>query len=326
MPTDDSVINSARATFDLEIEGLIKTRDSLGDGFKTVVDAIDKCEGHVLFMGIGKSGHICRKIVATMQSLGIKSFFLHPAEALHGDLGCIDSKDIIIAVSNSGETVELLNTLPSIERIGAKLYCVVSRDESTLGKRSVASIVMPKMDEAFLDGMIPTTSTTATLVIGDALAICVANRRGFTKDSFGIFHPHGTLGKRMTLKISEIMIPHSESDIVTPSSTVRQAIFAMCSNPMGGVNITDNLGKLVGVFTDGDLRRLMSCGETEVMNTTMDTVMTHSPMFILDTELVYDVICNTVREKTVSFYPVVDADGKCLGAVRMLDFVRSGLM
>jgi arabinose-5-phosphate isomerase len=164
------------------------------------------------------------------------------------------------------------------------------------------------------------------MVIGDALAICVADRRGFTKSSFGIFHPHGTLGRRMTLRISDIMVPHSDGSAITPGCTVRQAILTMCSNPMGGVSITDDSGKLVGVFTDGDLRRLMSDAGTEVMNITMDKVMTHSPTSIRDTELVYDVICNTVREKTVSFYPVTDINGKCLGAVRMLDFVRSGLM
>lgn len=319
-------LKSAQRVFDLEIDALQSAKDSLGPIFCDFVEAIDTCQGHIIFMGIGKSGHICEKIVATMQSLGIKSYFLHPAEALHGDLGIISQKDMIIAVSNSGETSEILNTIPSISKIGASLYSIIGRSNSTLQKESVKSLILPTVKEAFLGSLVPSSSTTMTLALGDALAIAIAEHRNFTKNDFGIYHPNGLLGKKLTLKISDIMLSGDDNSYVLSGSTIQQTLYEMCKKPAGGVSIVDANQHLMGVFTDGDLRRLFNKSIPKVMELIVDDFMTKSPISLSKNDLAHNAILNTVSNHNVSFFPVVDDDNHCVGTVRMIDFIKSGLM
>ena len=321
---NDNYLDSAQYVFDREIEGLISLKNNLGESFNRFVDEIDSCKGHIIFMGVGKSGHICQKIVATMQSLGIKTFFLHPTESLHGDLGSISKEDIVIGVSNSGETSELLGTIPSIRIIGARLFCIVGRENCTLSRSSEITLLMPNMKEVFLDNMVPTTSTTATLVLGDALAVCIAEKRGFTKSEFGIYHPNGTLGKKLTIKVSDIMSKDIQNTSVPCGSTIRETVVAMCGSSMGGICVVKD-DQLQGVFTDGDLRRHLNKYGDKALEYIVDDVMTRKCTTLDYDTLAYDAIERTVTKSAVSFYPVLK-DGKYAGAIRTLDFVHSGLM
>lgn len=312
--------------FKKEIYAATLTQKSLGQSVCEICEAIDGCLGHVILTGMGKSGHISKKISATMSSIGIKSFFMHPGEAAHGDLGMIDRNDIIIAVSNSGETAELLGILPRIKKWGIPVYSIIGRAGSKLESYSKASIILPTFPEAFLDKTVPTSSTTVELMIGDALAVAVATKRGFTEQDFGEYHPHGQLGKRLTLRVEELMLTGEENPVITQSASVSDAVFEMCKKGIGGVNIVSNDGILIGVFTDGDLRRMHSR-----FGSTMDTqpimnVMTRTPITLEESQLVATVVEEMKSlDRKVSFYPVVNK-GKLTGSLRVLDISKSGLL
>ncbi len=318
-------LENGRQVFDKEIKALIDTKNCLDGGFSSFANAICKCKGRVILSGMGKSGHIARKITATMQSLGIKSYLMHPAEALHGDLGMLTEDDIIIALSNSGETDEILNLIPAINKVGTELMCIVGRKDSTLEKNSSMALILPPIEEAYLGSLVPTSSTTAMLALGDALAIAVAKERGFEAKEFSVFHPKGTLGKKMTLKIEGMMIKGEENSTVLSGSTVRDAVLEMCNKPIGGTNIIDSNGRLLGIFTDGDLRRLFRNNHGGAMDFVIDDVMTVEPVCLSPEVLVYDSIA-MMREKNLSLFPVVDNDRKLLGTIRLMDVTKSGLM
>ncbi len=320
-----SYLEDGRQVFDKEIKALIDTRNSLDGGFSSFANAICECKGRVILSGMGKSGHIARKITATMQSLGIKSYFMHPAEALHGDLGMLTEDDVIIALSNSGETDEILNLIPAINKVGAKLMCIVGRKDSTLEKNSSMTLILPPMEEAYLGSLVPTSSTTAMLALGDALAVAVAKERGFEAKEFSVFHPKGTLGKRMTLRVEGMMVCGEENSVVLSGSTIKEVVLEMCNKPIGGTNVIDSNGYLLGVFTDGDLRRLFNKDPDGAMNTAVDDVMTAGPVCLSPKTLIYDSI-DVMNKKRASFFPVVDENKKLLGTIRLMDVIRSGLM
>ena len=321
-----NILEEINKVFEYELDAIRVTQNSINEEFYTFVDEIDNCQGHVIFTGMGKSGHICRKIVATMQSLGIKSYFLHPGEALHGDLGMLLKEDIIIALSNSGETEEILSILPTIKKIGSKFFCILGRANSTLQKYSTHTIIIPPIKEAYLNQLVPTSSTTVSLVIGDALAVTVAKKRGFSSNDFGVFHPHGLLGKRLTLTVEELMLKDNELSVVKTGSTIRNAIFEMCRTSVGGVCIVDNNNNLLGVFTDGDLRRLCKTSINNIMEENIDNVMTKDPLTFTCDILISDLI-NTYQtvNKLVSFFPIVN-NNKLVGELRLLDITNSGLL
>lgn len=320
-----SYLEHGLQVFDKEIKALIDTRDSLDGSFSLFVDEIEKCKGRIIFSGMGKSGHIARKITATMQSLGIKSYFMHPAEALHGDLGMVTGDDIIIAISNSGETDELINLIPTINKVGAELLCITGRRNSTLERNSRMAIVLPPIEEAYLGSLVPTSSTTATLALGDALAVAVAKERKFEAEEFSVFHPKGMLGKRLTLKVDDLMIKGEENSVVSSGSTISEAVLEMCNKPIGGINIVDDDYCLLGVFTDGDLRRLLSKNMEETMDIIIDKVMTTNPICLSPGILVYSAV-DLMREKNVSLFPVTNDKKVLLGTIRLMDVTKSGLM
>ena len=319
-------LDHARYLFDIQIKTLEKVKDSLNDEFISFLEKLSTCKGNIVFTGMGKSGHICRKIVATMQSLGIKTFFLHPAEGVHGDLGCLSSNDMIVAVSNSGETTEILNLLPSIEKIGLTLLCIVGNKNSTLYSKTPYHLLLPDIKEAYLDGLVPTSSTTATLVLGDTIAICLAESRNFNVSQFAIYHPRGTLGKKMTLKIKDIMVPISEDSVVLPNTTIRQVVYSMCKNQIGGIIVGNEHNKINGVFSDGDLRRLLNTKSGIALDDNICDVMCKKPITINEEDLVIDTIHSTLANYSVSFFPVLNKEEKIVGIVRIQDFVKSGLM
>lgn len=316
----------AMQVFECEIQAAQLTKNALGISFEELCTAIDDCKGDVVLTGMGKSGHICRKIVATMQSLGIKAQFLHSAEALHGDLGMLAKEDIVIALSNSGETSEILGILPTIKKLGISIYGIVGRAGSTLEKYSKACVLLPPISEAYLDNVVPTSSTTAMLVVGDALAVAVAKKRGFTKNDFGEFHPSGLLGKRLTLQVQDLMLCGEDNAVVQTGATVGDAIFEMCKKPIGGVNIVSGNGKLMGIFTDGDLRRLHKRTSGAMDFLCIDKVMTQKPVTLLKEQLITQVVLDAKEHNhMMSFYPVVE-NGKLVGTLRMQDISKSGLL
>lgn len=320
------LLAKGKRVFDKEIYAAKATRDALGLSFEVVCNAIDSCQGRTVLAGMGKSGHICRKIVATMQSLGIKAQFMHPGDALHGDLGMLTKDDVVLVLSNSGETDEILRMIPAIQKIGTPLYGIVGRADSTLAKFSEEIILLPEFEEAYLGTLVPTSSTTATLMIGDAIAVAVASKREFSPKDFGVFHPNGLLGKRLTLKVESLMLTGDENSAVLCGSTVEDTVFEMCRKSIGGVNIIDELGNLKGVFTDGDLRRLCNRVPERMGRIIIDDIMTTTPITLHKNQLVADVI-EEIRlyNRTVSFYPVVE-NGVLAGSLRLVDISKSGLL
>ncbi len=315
----------AKEVFSGEIECLCKLRERLGDNFEKFAFNLDKCRGYLIWSGIGKSGYICRKIVATMQSLGIKALYLHPSEALHGDLGVISPEDIVIFVSNSGETKELLDAISPIKNIGAKIFSIVGRVGSSLEQKSDMTLILEMLNEVYLD-IVPTTSTTSTLVIGDALAVSIAQKRGFTKEEFGKYHPSGQLGKKLTLRVKDVMLKGAENSVVLEGSTIEQVIFEMCKKSIGAVSVTDKSGLLKGVFTDGDLRRFTNQSEYNPKTTIIDDVMIKQPITIDCNQLLYDAITQTISKHSVSVFPVVNKDGVLVGTLRAIDVLKTGLL
>lgn len=320
------ILETGRSVFETEVEGVQKMREALGESFVTLATRIHECQGRVVCTGMGKSGHIFTKVAATMASIGIKAYFMHPAEALHGDLGLLTKEDMVIALSNSGETDEILKIIPSIQKIGATLYSIVGRKNSTLEKYSSCTIVFPQVQEAFLGDLVPTTSTTISLVLGDALAVAVAKMRGFTPNDFAIFHPNGLLGKKLTLKVSDLMKKEEENAIVSKGVRVQQAVFEMCKKPIGCVNIVDENENFIGIFTDGDLRRLIgSEGEKALMHPIED-VMTTEPLFIEADLLVVDAVEQMRKMKKKVSTLAVLKDQRLVGTLCVADIAKAGLI
>ena len=322
----ESIIESGKKVFDTEIKALEATRDALDGSFAEIVSEIQKCEGKVVVTGMGKSGHIASKIAATMSSLGTSSFFLHPAEALHGDLGMISKNDIVIAISNSGESDEIVNILPNIKLIGAKIVGISSNADSTLIRNSDLSFIFPKMKEACNLSLAPTSSTTATLVLGDALAVVLSGLSGFGKDNYALLHPAGSLGKKLLLKVSDVMLGGENDSRIISGSKLKEAIVEMGKKTLGVVNVVDADNRLCGIITDGDLRRLLDRG-VDIYNCIVDDVMTIKPITITGDRLAVDALVTIKNaERQITSLPVVDNDGILQGTVRIYDIVNRGII
>lgn len=319
-----NILDYSKRILDIEIEALRITSEALDDNFEKIVNMINKCKGKVVVTGMGKSGHIGRKISATMSSIGIPAFFLHPSEAVHGDLGSVGKDDLVLALSFSGETDEVLSVIPGLERMGVKIVSIVGMQNSTLEKFSTACFIIPKIQEAFLDNMVPTSSTTVMLALGDVIAVTVSNLRKFTQSDFAVFHPRGTLGKKLTTTVRMLMRSGQENAVITDSSTLEDAILEMCQKGLSGVCIVNKENQLVGVFTDGDLRRISNQISTTIsLNSKINNFMSRSPVVIEPDMLVYDVIKEL--NKRVSFLPVVQNE-KLYGVLLISDITDKALI
>lgn len=313
-----TVINKEIACLNRMVENLDNKQIS------TFIQYLDNCQGKIIWCGIGKSGHICKKIVATMQSLGIQAIFLHPSEALHGDLGIVSKSDIVVAVSNSGETKELLDIIAPLKKLDVDIVSIVGRSNSTLESVSTQTLVLNGLEEVYL-GIVPTSSTTGTLVMGDAISIAIASRKNFAKEDFGKYHPNGQLGKKLTLKVMDVMVKDNDNSLIVTGSSLEQAVFEMCRKSVSGVTIVDKSGAVKGIFTDGDLRRYMNSQNESFSNVLVDEVMTETPICIQETQLLSEAITSIISKNSVSIYPVVNKQGKAVGTLRMIDVVKSGL-
>ena len=266
-------------TLQIEADAVKKLINHIDDEFETIVNAILDCNGRVIVTGMGKSGHVGRKIAASLASTGTPSFFMHPAEAFHGDLGMVTANDMVLAISNSGESNEIVNILPIIKRIGAKIIAMSGRRKSTLGKNADYYIDISVEREACPLGLAPTASTTATLAMGDALAIALLSSRNFTAQDFVVFHPGGALGRRLLLTVENVMHSGEDNPVISVHKTAKEALFLMTAKGLGATSVVDENGKFIGLVTDGDIRRMLARG-AEFLDEPVEDLMTKNPVII----------------------------------------------
>lgn len=322
-----AAIDTAAEVLRDEAEAVLALVDKLNDNFTEAVRLIDASRGRVILTGMGKSGHIARKVAATMASTGTPAFFVHPAEAIHGDLGMVTADDVVIAYSNSGETGEILHILPSIRRIGAKLIAIVGKPASTLGKNADVVLDAGVSREAGRLGLAPTSSTTAALAMGDALAISLMEIHQFTADQFAVFHPGGSLGKKLLMTVEMVMHKGEDNPVILETKSVKDALFVMTEKGLGAVNVVDAEGCFKGLMTDGDVRRGLNKG-TEILATPVGEAMTKSPLTITKEKLAAEALhlMDEHKPHPITVLPVVDEEGHSLGMVHVTDLLREGVV
>lgn len=299
----------------------------IDDSFVETIEAILACQARVVVTGMGKSGHIGRKIAASLASTGTPSFFMHPGEAFHGDLGMVTEKDIVIAISNSGESAEIVNILPIIRRIGAKIIGMSGRRDSTLGKNSDYYIDVSVEKEAGPLGLAPTTSTTATLAMGDAIAMALLAARNFTEQDFAVFHPGGALGRKLLLTVEHVMHSGNDNPVVHYSKTAKEALFMMTDKGLGATSVVDDAGHFIGLVTDGDIRRGLAKG-SEFLDAPVENLMTKSPLTITKEKMAASALSIMEKHKPnpITVLPVIDGEGKPVGIVHLTDLLRQGVV
>jgi arabinose-5-phosphate isomerase len=312
-----------KRVFDIEIGALKKTRDALDDVFADILDLITNCKGKVIVTGMGKPGHIAGKLAATFSSLGTPSFCLHPAEAMHGDLGMVSENDIVIAISYSGESDEIVTILPNIKMIGATLVGITGNAESTLARAADVVQILPEFDEACYLGLAPTSSTTAVLCYGDALAVVASAVYGFKDVDFGKYHPAGSLGKKLLMRVRDVMLPVEETAVVGVGGSLTEAIVAMSKKGLNMVTAIDD-NKIVGILTDGDLRRLLENCE-DIYSLSFDGVSTKKPIVIREDSMAVDAL-NIMKKKRFNSMPVINEKGEYMGIVTLHSIMKTGIV
>jgi arabinose-5-phosphate isomerase len=312
-------INAGHRVLHLESQALEALANSLDGVFAAAVELLASATGRVIISGMGKSGHIARKIAATMASIGTPAQFVHPGEASHGDLGMITQQDAVIAISNSGETSELIDLVQYTRRFSIPLISITSKSNSMLAKNCDAALILPKMPEADGMGLAPTTSTTMTLALGDALAIALLERKGFSANDFKIFHPGGKLGQQLT-HVKDIMHGRDEIPVVYHGEIMREALLKITSQRFGCAGVLDKNGTLKGVITDGDLRRHMA---DNLLDQKVENVMTADPITVSPSCMAMEVV-NMMNEKRISAIFIVE-DKKPVGILHLHDFLHAGV-
>jgi len=315
---------SALRAIEIERDAIDALLQRVDDSFVKACEVIMACKGRVVVTGMGKSGHIGNKIAATLASTGTPSFFVHPGEASHGDLGMITGQDVVLAISNSGNTSEVLTILPLFKRMGAPLISMTGNANSTLAREAVANLDISVDVEACPLGLAPTSSTTATLVMGDALAVALLEARGFSAEDFAMSHPGGTLGRRLLLRVTDIMHSGDQIPSVQEDTPLSGALLEMSRKGLGMTTVVTASGKLCGLFTDGDLRRTLD-RPIDIHTTAIRDVMTHNGRTIRDDQLAAEAL-NIMEEMKINALPVINRDGLLTGAINMHDLLRAGLI
>ena len=325
-----SFIPDGQQVFDIEVEALQGVRSRLNEQFNVACELIKACQGRVVVTGMGKSGHIANKIAASLASTGTPTFFVHPGEASHGDLGMITPQDIVIALSNSGTTPEILTIVPIVKRMGVKLISLTGRPDSELANISDAHLDVGVSREACPHNLAPTASTTAALAMGDALTVAVLQSRGFSADDFARTHPGGVLGKRLLLYVSDIMHSGDEIPLVKQSASFKDVLLEMTGKSLGMTGVVDENNCLIGIFTDGDLRRTLS-QIIDPENTRAVDVMTNNPYTVRPDTLAAEVV-KTMREHAlhgphaINAVFITDAENTVIGALNTHDLLRAGVV
>lgn len=318
------MIKRAKQVLKIEADAIKDLCKRLDNNFEKAVDLLVKCRGRVVVTGMGKGGLIGQKISATLSSLGTPSLWLHSAEASHGDLGRVTKEDVIIAISNSGETQEVKDLLPQIKKMGARIISITGNVKSTLAKYSDAVLDTSVKKEACSLGLAPTSSTTAMLAMGDALSVCVVEKKGFKKEDFAFLHPGGSLGKRLLLTVEDIMRKGKINCVVKENSSVKDTLLAITAARAGSATVVGARGKLSGIFTDGDLRRHLEI-DADLINKKVKDVMTKGPVSINSKKLAYEAL-NVLREKKIDELPVVDDKNRPVGLLDVQDLLKAGLV
>ena len=323
-PKSRTSLDAGRRVLGIEARAVQALVQRLDGGFSEAVDLLYDCKGKVVVSGMGKSGLIGQKIAATMASTGTPSFFLHPAEGLHGDLGMVARGDVLIAISNSGETQEILQLLPFMERMGIPVMAIVGRMSSTLAKNSTVALDVSVAEEACPMGLAPTASTTATLAMGDALAVALLEKRGFKEQDFAQFHPGGTLGRRLLVKVRDVMHVGKELPQVRETVSASEAILEMSAKKLGMTTVVDQAGALAGIITDGDLRRFFQRGG-DFSNTTAGSLASRHPKLIGPDELAAKAV-EMMERYSITTLVVADTAKHIVGVVHLHDLLKHGIV
>ena len=319
--TRDEVIETAIEVFDIEADAILKLKDRIDENFTKAIDILYSSKGKVVVTGMGKSGHIGKKIAATLCSTGTPAVFLHPAESTHGDSGIITHNDVVIAISNSGETLELLNLLPLIKRFGIPLIGMTGGANSQLAEKADVVIDISVEKEACPLNKAPTASTTATLAMGDAIAICLLRKRGFTKEDFLMFHPSGALGKGILYKVDELMIKGDRLPVINQNIDFREAVKFISNMKLGCTLVVDDFNKLTGILTDGDIRRII-LNHVSVDNLLVKDVMTKNPRTIKGSEFAASAL-QLMEKHSITSLAIVDTDNTPIGLIHIHDLLRA---
>lgn len=320
----NQIIKLGNQVFDVELAGLNQLQQRIDAEFVEAISLMMECKGHVVVIGMGKSGHIGNKISATLASTGTPSFFVHPGEASHGDLGMITAGDLVLAISNSGETEEVLTILPLIKRMGVKLISMTGKPQSNLARNSDVHLDVSVSEEACPLGLAPTASTTATLVMGDAVAVTLLELRGFTKEDFAMSHPAGSLGKRLLLGIEDVMRTGDDIPMVHGTARFKDALVEMNQKGLGMTAIVNNGNQVTGVFTDGDLRRTLNQLE-HLQQHTMAELATPNPVLIHHKKMAVEA-AQIMEEHKIHSLLVVDDENRLIGALNIHDLLRAGVV
>lgn len=321
--TDFDYIAVAKKVLEIESKALTKQIDQIDQAFVDACELCLECSGKLIVMGLGKSGHIADKIAATLSSTGTPSYFIHPSEAIHGDLGMIDEKDIVLIFSYSGETEEIISLLPYLKKKEIKIVAFTGNTDSKLSLESDIHIHVPVNEEACPMNLAPTASTTTALAVGDAFAVALLERKGFTKEDFAKSHPGGSLGKQLLLSIGDIMHTGEEIPVVYSDDSLSAGLIEMSQKALGMTAVVDKDNQLAGIFTDGDLRRTLE-SSIDVKTTKMSDVMTANPFVLSEDTLAYNAISLIQQKKITSI--IVTEENKVIGALNIHDLFRAGLM
>ncbi|WP_417579199.1 KpsF/GutQ family sugar-phosphate isomerase [Nitrincola sp.] len=317
-------IAAGTRTIEIEHATISALLAQLNDNFSKACELLLSCEGRVIVTGMGKSGHIGNKIAATLASTGTPAFFVHPGEASHGDLGMFTGKDVVLALSNSGETTEVVTILPLIKRMGAPLISMTSNPDSTLSRFADVNLHLPVEREACPHNLAPTSSTTAQLVMGDALAIALLEARGFSPEDFAFSHPGGSLGRQLLLRVDDIMHAGENIPQVTVNTSIREALLEVTQKRLGMTAVTNATGELLGIFTDGDLRRTLD-QEIDLKNTSIEEVMTRGGTTLKTGSLAAEAL-KVMQERKINALLITDEQGQLAGALNMHDLLKAGVI
>lgn len=322
--TSDQLLALAAEVLDIESRAVDALRSRLDASFAAACELCMDTPGRIVVTGMGKSGHIGNKIAATLASTGTPAFFMHPGEASHGDLGMITGQDLLLAVSYSGETDEVLTILPLVKRMGAKMLSLTGKPNSTLAKAADVHLDVSVSEEACPLNLAPTASTTATLAMGDALAVALLKNRGFTAEDFAMSHPSGSLGKRLLLRVADVMRSGADVPKVTADVLLGEGLIEMSQKGLGMTAIVDADDKVLGIFTDGDLRRALDAG-VDVRRTVMQEIM-HPKCKTTTADILAAEAVHIMEENKITGLLVVDEDGRLVGALNIHDLFRAGIM
>ena len=323
------ILQRAKQVLNIEATGIVSLIDRLDDRFIQAVELLYNCRGKVVVTGLGKSGLICRKIAATFSSMGTASFFLHAGDANHGDMGMIMEGDVVLAISNSGETEEILTLIPILKRIGVRLIAMTGNHDSTLSRAADVALDAGVTEEACPLGLSPTASTTAALALGDALAVILLEKKGFKEEDYALRHPGGILGRKLLLRVEDLMHRDAEVPLVSEETLMKEAILVITSKRLGITGVTDKRGELIGVVTDGDLRRGLQAHGDRILSKKAAEIMTLKPRSIEKDALASQALArmeeNVPRPITSLFVVEKPADRTPIGILHIHDLLKAGI-